>query len=457
MARSVVLATAIAASLLAVSGAGGTAAQTPKRGGTVVIAWGGPEFPCLNFLVSPCKEAILPTYGVVEGAFEEGPDNSWQPKLVSHVDVTTKPPFTLTYFIRPEARWSDGVPVTASDFVFTYRARLKYPLQEDDDPYRTRIRSVRALDAKTVRVTLRMRFAFWHQLFSEILPFHALRGENLARIWVDRIDNPRTGRPIGSGPFLVQSWERGRQLTLMRNPAYWGSHRSYLDRIVVRFFAGGPLDPGVVDLFGTNRNAVGQWQFSEPLVTGLDGVPGVTLRFAADAPGWEHLDIRSGKGGHPALRNKLVRRALAYGIDRVAIVRALFGDGRAEAATSGQRGASQRRSLLCAELERLSLRPRARPPPAQRSGLSSGRGRHLLLCRSTTLTPLRVEGCRRPPGADARARPGRAQAGRCRGCPSLLVSARPGARERGLRRHALRVVRRWRRGWGDQFSLRLWG
>ena len=33
----------------------------------------------------------------------------------------------------------------------------------------------------------------------------------------------------------------------------------------------------------------------------------------------------SGKGGHPALRNKLVRRALAYGIDRVAIVRALFG------------------------------------------------------------------------------------------------------------------------------------
>jgi peptide/nickel transport system substrate-binding protein len=41
---------------------------------------------------------------------------------------------------------------------------------------------------------------------------------------------------------------------------------------------------------------------------------------------FEHLDLRIGPGGHPALKNKLVRRALAFGIYRVALVRELYGD-----------------------------------------------------------------------------------------------------------------------------------
>ena len=46
---------------------------------------------------------------------------------------------------------------------------------------------------------------------------------------------PEDGRPIGSGPFLVERWERGKQLTLVRNPRYWGPHPAYLDRLVLRF------------------------------------------------------------------------------------------------------------------------------------------------------------------------------------------------------------------------------
>jgi peptide/nickel transport system substrate-binding protein len=46
---------------------------------------------------------------------------------------------------------------------------------------------------------------------------------------------------------------------------------------------------------------------------------------AEPGPRWEHLDFRIGPGGHPALRSKLVRRALAYGVDRVALSRTLFG------------------------------------------------------------------------------------------------------------------------------------
>jgi peptide/nickel transport system substrate-binding protein len=47
---------------------------------------------------------------------------------------------------------------------------------------------------------------------------------------------------------------------------------------------------------------------------------------ARQGPVVEHLELRLAAGGHPALRNKLVRRALAYGIDRAAIVRELYGE-----------------------------------------------------------------------------------------------------------------------------------
>ena len=89
---------------------------------------------------------------------------------------TTKPPFTLTYHIRPEARWSDGAQITARDFLFTHRAIRKYR-PDPEDPHLTHVRSVRALDAKTVRVVLRSRFSGWRSLFANVLPSHALRAK----------------------------------------------------------------------------------------------------------------------------------------------------------------------------------------------------------------------------------------------------------------------------------------
>ena len=128
------------------------------------------------------------------------------------------------------------MPVTARDFVFTLRARIarKAELSEEERGVVEQVRTVSAVGAKTVRVVLRTRHAGWRTLFGNILPRHALAGEKLGSVWTDGIVNPKTGRPIGSGPFLFGRWERGEQLTLVRNPRYWG-RRAYLDRLVLRF------------------------------------------------------------------------------------------------------------------------------------------------------------------------------------------------------------------------------
>jgi ABC-type transport system substrate-binding protein len=322
VARSLAVAAALAVSLLAVSGAGGAGAQTPRVGGTVFFRANEPG--CLNdIFVAACEVNGAPPVStlVFKGAFKVGPDSTLRPDLVSEVEFTRKPRFTLTYHIRTEAHWSDGVPISAKDFVFTHRAIRKYG-PDPEDAHLTQVRSVSALDAKTVRVVLRAGFASWRTfLFLHVLPRHALLGEDLRSIWTDRVDNPTTGDPIGSGPFLVEHWERGRQLTFVRNERYWGSHPAYLKRLVYRFSVlvsgGNPaevLRNGDVDVYWTGVGRQEDYR----------SIPGYRNRFF---PGinLEHFQIRVRRGGHPALRVKLVRRALAYGIDRVALVRSLYG------------------------------------------------------------------------------------------------------------------------------------
>ena len=222
----------------------------------------------------------------------------------------------------PEARWSDGVPVSAADFVFTHQA-IRRLLPPDSPNLHFQVRAIRALGKKTVRVVLRSRLAEWRLLFGNVLPSHALAGEDLRRIWRNGIDNPKTGKPIGSGPFLVR-WEQGRQLTLVRNPRYWGPHVAHLDRIVLRFCEPCGGSAAVLETLRSGRADI-ILNRDTGIVSDLRRIRGIRV-LSTPSFGWEHLELRVRAGGHPALRQKLVRRALAYGIDRVAIVRELFGD-----------------------------------------------------------------------------------------------------------------------------------
>jgi peptide/nickel transport system substrate-binding protein len=293
------LAAAIALALLTVGVAGGSEAAKPRFGGTVVVAQPyGPREPACLAPLPQCfvSDAIIGQ--VLEGAFEVAPDFTYRPNLVSRVTVQRRP-FRLTYHIRRDVRWGDGTPITAHDFVFTHQLLLQSDPRPDDPVLK--IRKVRAVDAKTVRVSFSSSVAEWRELFHRIYPRAALAGQDLKSVWQDGIVNPKTGRPTGSGPFLIERWERGRQMTLVRN-RYWRPRRPYLDRIVFRFDLPASSRVDVVDR-ASNRGG-----FSFRTIVSPGG-------------GWEQIAIRLGPGGHPALQSALVRRALAFGIDRAALLR----------------------------------------------------------------------------------------------------------------------------------------
>jgi peptide/nickel transport system substrate-binding protein len=306
----------VVAALLAASGAAGTSAGPPARGGTVVIAIESTqEWACLNFLNPACpggRGSLLAARNLVfQGAYELRPGYAFRPNLVSGMDVLARSPLTVRYRIRREARWSDRTPFTASDVLFSLDLCRAGGGCED-------VQSAEAVDDKTVRVVFRTPYPYRDA--EPLFPAHALRGVEVGKIWSDRLDNPRTGEAIGSGPFLVEDWDRGKELVLRRNPAYWGRHPANLDRIVFRFF---PAD----DLAGAIRRGeadllMGGTAFQASAILDLRRRRADGVRIVS-APGvaWEHLDFRIARGGHPALRRARVRRAIAFGIDRVAIAR----------------------------------------------------------------------------------------------------------------------------------------
>jgi peptide/nickel transport system substrate-binding protein len=330
VARRLALAVALAAALLPVAGAGGADAQTPKRGGTLVIGTAMQFEPsCLNVLDTKCRTPDVLLQQILPGAFEVQPDAPrWE--LVSGARVVRRQPVTIVYRIREEARWSDGVPVTARDFAFTHQVRVEHPRVND---LHLKVRRVRAVGAKTVEVVLRAPFADWQLLFDVVLPRHVAAGQAFESLWKDGIENPRTGRAIGSGPFLLAGWQRGKQLTLVRNPRYWGPHPAYLDRVEYRFLP--PQDTadlmrrGEIDMIDPHWNVLQApaLELHRQRAPGIrvDSVPGTV---------WDHFAIRQGPGGHPALRKRLVRQAIAYGIDRARIAREAAALSLASAAAS---------------------------------------------------------------------------------------------------------------------------
>ena len=63
----------------------------------------------------------------------------------------------------------------------------------------------------------------WAGTSTTVLPKHVLEGHNFNKVWNACICDPKTKKPIASGPMMVESFTPDRQVTLVPNPNYWGT------------------------------------------------------------------------------------------------------------------------------------------------------------------------------------------------------------------------------------------
>lgn len=218
---------------------------------------------------------------------------------------------TITYRLRPDVRFADGVPLTSADVAFTYRALFDPRNRATSvEPYR-RILWLRTPDAHTVVIRLRRPWnAAVRTLFGEadyvygILPKHAFADTKV-------VGTPWENAPFCSGPFRVATWARGDRIVLEPNPYY--RPRPKLVQIVLRivpnlnsnFVA---LTSGTVDVGTLTTENVEQ----------AEHVPGVrVLRIPENATRLLYLQTQAGP-----TRDLRVRRAIAHALDYGALASA---------------------------------------------------------------------------------------------------------------------------------------
>ncbi len=192
----------------------------------------------------------VPEYQVIKGLLEgliteDGETLEPQPGVAESWTVSDDGR-VYTFSLRKEARWSNGDPVTAEDFVFSFTRMLSPELGaeyaymlyviENGKSYNLggeATPSVEALDPHTLQVTLETPSPFFIRMLNHhaFYPVHAptLRaagGEtDRANPWA----RPETY--VGNGPFTLEEWSLNERIFLKKSPTYWNRDQVRLNGI----------------------------------------------------------------------------------------------------------------------------------------------------------------------------------------------------------------------------------
>jgi peptide/nickel transport system substrate-binding protein len=220
----------------------------------------------------------------------------------------------VTYQINPKAVWSDGVPITSADFEYTWD-QIAHGADIFDRTGYDQIASVNDTDPHTAIVTFQTPFAGWRQLFGGdygVFPSHLLAGH-------DRDDAMKDGYSWSGGPFEIQAWNKGIDVVLVPNPRYWGP-KPKSSSVTFKFLTDTAAE------FQAFQGGEVEAIYPAPEPEAVDAIKsGLTDAHSvvnADTGNIEALWMNNAAFPFDSVA---VRQAVAYGINRNAIVKLLFG------------------------------------------------------------------------------------------------------------------------------------
>ncbi len=160
-----------------------------------------PQFGNLVYesLLQRNRDEPFTMYGLLAEFVETDEERSW-----------------IEFTLNANAKWSDGVPVTPEDVIFTYEIFT----EKGRPPYNRRMARIEKIEKTGDR---KVKFTFNEDSNREypliigltpVLPKHAIDPETF--------ENSTLEPPVGSGPYLVESIDPGTRITYKRNPNYWG-------------------------------------------------------------------------------------------------------------------------------------------------------------------------------------------------------------------------------------------
>lgn len=225
---------------------------------------------------------------------------------------------TWTFKIRQGVMWQDGEPLTARDVAFTFNYIVENNLQTIAI-YTGGIVGATAVDDATVEITTEQPKSNMLAMVVPIIPEH---------IWGEVTGEEATtsyqNEPpiIGSGPFQVVEWNKGKYIRLVANKDYWGGAPK-VDELLFENYKS--ADTMTADLKqGAIDAAIELPQAQYPSVTATEGVTGLKgTHWRFHELGFNCYDSPDSMG-NPVLLDEKFRQALNWAIDRQKIVDVAF-------------------------------------------------------------------------------------------------------------------------------------
>lgn len=290
-----------------------TTEEVPARGGVYIEGVvGNPQY--INPVICQFNEVDRDLCALVfDGLLQFDAHGNLQPDLAESWQASPAGD-VFTFTLRSDARWHDGLRVTADDVIFT--AQL---MQDPNLPvlpdltilWRTVI--AEKVDERTVVFKLGSPYAPFPDYTTirwfGVLPKHYWQRYNPRELTRAQLNT----QPIGSGPFRVTEVD-SQHVRLEPVPAAF-SHQPMLEALVFRFF---PDYESV--LAAADRGEIhGVSRVLPELLAQAEAMPNLHL-FTSPIPGYSLVLLNLNSPNLPYLGDQKVRQALAYGLDRERIL-----------------------------------------------------------------------------------------------------------------------------------------
>ena len=225
---------------------------------------------------------------------------------------------TWTFTIRQNAKWNDGVPLTAKDVAFTYNYIIDNDLT-NWTTYTQGIEKATAIDDTTVRIDCSQPKADMLNVYVPIVPEHIwskVPGKEAG------VSYPNKPPIVGSGPFSCVEWKKNSYVKMVANPGYWRGAPK-IDELYFEYYTN--ADTMVQDLKAGTLD--GAFQILDAQYRMLQSVPGIAAR-TIRTNGFDELAFNCYTGpsrGNPVLKDVRFRQALNWAVDKDKICAIAYG------------------------------------------------------------------------------------------------------------------------------------
>ena len=285
--------------------------------------------------IDPHKSQGVPESHVIrdllEGLVNQDGEGNTIPGVAESWETTDNK--TFTFHLRKDAKWSNGDPVTAEDFVYSWQRAVDPATASPYAWYMEYTKmvnakdivagkkdkselGVKAVDANTLVVELDTAVPYFVMMMGHttMKPVHQATVEKFGDQWT------KPGNFVGNGAFAVDKWVVNERLVLKRNDQYWNNDKTVLNKVTFL-----PIENQVAEM---NRFLSGEIDFTNELPT--EHFKRLKKEYAEDVSVAGNLFtyyyiFNTKKAPFDDVR---VRKAISYAIDRNIVSDAILAQGQ---------------------------------------------------------------------------------------------------------------------------------